>query len=515
MHKSLRILEILAAIARHIDDDADQCEDVAMTERAASLHAMAVTCKAFVDPALTVLWRQGSSLGDLVRCMPEDLWSRDAAGHIHLQRPIRQSDWDRFHYYAMKVQSIRIGCNETRTTILALNTENGPLLPNLRELTWDISRNNPGLTYISSFLSPGLRRLTLQLGVAPSLLCHDARYFLDLIQIAAPLLKEIIFVHCPNNTSSQKIPLIAGGLQLDRLRTFRWPTPLTKHDVGLLGTLPHLEVLEIYMMPRLEASPDTRFALLSKDSYPALRQLVLKAHYLEHCLNFIDALQSSRIQILELACEDISYDGLGRLDACLNGAGSTSSLRVFRISGYAGNNPDHPAPWRALTAFSSAKHLEELDIGLKISFALEDDFIQELVVNWPRLKYLRLGISPFSSRSMYGGGPSLQSLVHIANNCPLLTSLIMSVDDVPDTTLSVEAMQPYATNLQSLHVGSSHIHDPVRAAMLLSKLFPRLTVVTGLNRNDGKSELWRIVQDTVRLIAQVRKEEQARLVQNA
>lgn len=36
--------------------------------------SLAITCKAFAEPALDTLWHEQRSLVPLIRCMPQDLW---------------------------------------------------------------------------------------------------------------------------------------------------------------------------------------------------------------------------------------------------------------------------------------------------------------------------------------------------------------------------------------------------------------------------------------------------------
>ena len=45
-----------------------------------TLASMAVTCKAFTEPTLNVLWRSQRSLGPLVRTLPAELWEEEVVG---------------------------------------------------------------------------------------------------------------------------------------------------------------------------------------------------------------------------------------------------------------------------------------------------------------------------------------------------------------------------------------------------------------------------------------------------
>ncbi|KZP19267.1 hypothetical protein FIBSPDRAFT_862903 [Athelia psychrophila] len=67
MHQTLRISEVLS----HIFDYALLTPE---DGRLSALRSLALTCRAFSDPALAILWRSASSLVPLVKCLPADFW---------------------------------------------------------------------------------------------------------------------------------------------------------------------------------------------------------------------------------------------------------------------------------------------------------------------------------------------------------------------------------------------------------------------------------------------------------
>ena len=44
--------------------------------------ALALTCRAFLEPSMDILWEVLMSLAPLVRCLPSDLWTTDDDGTI-------------------------------------------------------------------------------------------------------------------------------------------------------------------------------------------------------------------------------------------------------------------------------------------------------------------------------------------------------------------------------------------------------------------------------------------------
>jgi hypothetical protein len=65
VHRSLLTERILLNIFDFVHADGNDDE---------SLYNFAITCRAFQDPALDVLWRVQMSLAPLIKCLPADLW---------------------------------------------------------------------------------------------------------------------------------------------------------------------------------------------------------------------------------------------------------------------------------------------------------------------------------------------------------------------------------------------------------------------------------------------------------
>ncbi|KAJ7840654.1 hypothetical protein B0H13DRAFT_1565214, partial [Mycena leptocephala] len=61
----LQIAEIVRMIVSHLEPTADARE----------LAALARTCMIFHGPALDSLWRHQRTIVNLIKCMPDDLWS--------------------------------------------------------------------------------------------------------------------------------------------------------------------------------------------------------------------------------------------------------------------------------------------------------------------------------------------------------------------------------------------------------------------------------------------------------
>ncbi|KAJ7141944.1 hypothetical protein C8R43DRAFT_1200479 [Mycena crocata] len=70
-----------------------------------NLAALARTCSTLAGPALDWLWH-ATSLVDLLRCLPSDLWAVDEESRMCFLRPIEASDLDRVRVYAPRIKHL-------------------------------------------------------------------------------------------------------------------------------------------------------------------------------------------------------------------------------------------------------------------------------------------------------------------------------------------------------------------------------------------------------------------------
>lgn len=69
MHECLGISEILRLIFEAAYNDNPHCES------RDTLLSLAITCRAFQDVALDIIWHTQDTLVPLIKCMPADLWA--------------------------------------------------------------------------------------------------------------------------------------------------------------------------------------------------------------------------------------------------------------------------------------------------------------------------------------------------------------------------------------------------------------------------------------------------------
>ena len=89
MHRCLAIDDIYFVILHHLREDEDVSD-----EEAATLAALARTCKTFQEPALDRLWCSMRALEPFMKCLDASKWSPDGRGDIVRDplNPMRKSD---------------------------------------------------------------------------------------------------------------------------------------------------------------------------------------------------------------------------------------------------------------------------------------------------------------------------------------------------------------------------------------------------------------------------------------
>lgn len=93
MHLCLELDDIQSEIFGYVYDPSAMHWIVSPLRDRKSLAALAVTCRAFYESAMDVLWSELDSLAPLVKCMPPNMWQMekdtDVSGRID---PTRVAD---------------------------------------------------------------------------------------------------------------------------------------------------------------------------------------------------------------------------------------------------------------------------------------------------------------------------------------------------------------------------------------------------------------------------------------
>ncbi|KZT19153.1 hypothetical protein NEOLEDRAFT_1173181 [Neolentinus lepideus HHB14362 ss-1] len=149
--------------------------------------------------------------------------------------------------------------------------------------------------------------------------------------------------------------------------------------------------------------------------------------------------------------------------------------------------------------------LQDLEIGAHtLTVAGNDEGLGDIIVAWPHLQVLKLGLYSRSRDTNF----KLMSLINIAKHCPDLGQLNIAVDASMDQYVlpTREERDIFCESLGMLELGFSKITTPNPVAILLSRIFPRLTCIEGSDE-DGQPALWDEVSEHLYWMRLVREEE--------
>ncbi|CAK5270822.1 unnamed protein product [Mycena citricolor] len=241
MHRCLALPEIASQICENLRTFLSGFPD------RLALSVLARTSRAiFLEPALDALWRQQSTLVNLLRCMPKDLCEISSVSMdpheclllVHFRRPIRESDWDRATYNARRVRVLDCsGNDEILSQILPFLQDalgSRALFPRLRELVW-LDHPESDLKYLPVFFGRDL--VTLVLTCSAPNPNHVA--LLDTLADRSPSLDSLSIFGTPLSTEACAI-----------IRRFRHITCLNLAAASAAGLIhfSHLPNLEDFNM---------------------------------------------------------------------------------------------------------------------------------------------------------------------------------------------------------------------------------------------------------------------------
>ncbi|KAJ7926032.1 hypothetical protein B0H13DRAFT_2314132 [Mycena leptocephala] len=135
-----------------------------------ALSRLARTCRAWLDPALNVLWRELDSLAPVIGLFPPHLLKKTRKPGLGLTAPPQEKDWEKILKYGGRILKITYDeiSNNVSTSIFPIFEEFRPktyILPNLQHLTWRITSPD-NLDRAALFLTSELQGFVLHLGGA-------------------------------------------------------------------------------------------------------------------------------------------------------------------------------------------------------------------------------------------------------------------------------------------------------------------------------------------------------------
>ncbi|KAF7302732.1 hypothetical protein HMN09_00908100 [Mycena chlorophos] len=452
------------------------------------LSRLARTCRALLDPALDVLWRELDSLIPLIGLFPSNLLRKTKKPGLGLATPPSSDrDWAKVLSYGARVQRITYDeiSNNVSPTIFPILEDLRPrtyILPNLESLTWRIT-SPENLDRAGLFLSPGLQHFTLNLGLAGTRFPTLPAFLADLggrmklksfsFTAATPLPDGFTEMMAPQDTLERLALLAPGALSpavgkwvtsLPQLKSLQLDLSKTGPN-GFFRDVP--EDIDFHTDSGIFSAEDEEYGHVRKGRssgpFPALTHLHLTGSvgsigaFLGHI--------STPVTQLELVIED-----------------PPDAKEWQNFSGLLSDRFGDSLVSLKMTATLSSRfgelHLSALPLLRVISIDLPEStlFTKADVVHLgaiaPNLEEVRLcPLARFAATTP----PvlTLEDLVLLIHACPNLTSLAVVVN-----AKSTNTELPVISNssLLWLHVGHSWIAEPLQTAILLSQFGTDLSV---------------------------------------
>ncbi|KAJ7155654.1 hypothetical protein C8R46DRAFT_1356123 [Mycena filopes] len=465
MHRCLQIQEIITLILGNLSPET--------RGDARDLTSLARTAKIFQDPALDILWKTQNSAVNLLRCMPADAFAIIQHTHhreLRLLRPIMAADWERPKFYMHRVK-ILTALDRSYTSLsqifsaLAVSLPLDVVFPNLTSLT----RPAEDFHYIRLFLTQSITSITVSFQHSEHQLS-----LLSLLDRKCPALKNVWLaistflcglgdLHSLTSriTDMAALEHVAQLPNLRSIRTVVLPPKILPSEAMTVSRFPRLRHLDLDyvtveqatdLLPMCSDSPLDRLDV-GFHAFPAAAELVQFSTALAACRNAHLRLDAIYI--------DLSNDGVETDD------GAQYVLPIDFL--------------RNLCCFG---RLTDINISTYHGFDLTGAGVAELARAWPVLEELRLAEEVPPTRS-----PPLHCLSSIAQHCPRLRYLHITVDARDDEMPVWTQQPPTQINLTSLHVGHSPIFGDSSAARFLSAIFPALqSITTQREYEEGEGE---------------------------
>ncbi|KAJ7453813.1 hypothetical protein FB451DRAFT_1280836 [Mycena latifolia] len=468
MHRCLGVQELLALIFSHLDTiEHSGCRSY--SSRQPTLQDLAVlarTCSTFRGPALDHLWRF-STLANLLRCMPADLWVVNEAGEplwkcdMHPRRPIRAEDWNRVLVYAPRIQNLYSTCWDCDLSpILPMISVSLPdqLLPNLQTLHWWPSEAS--FHFIHLFLGPTITEITFSGSSIPAV------SLLPTLALKCPTLKNVSI------TTGEKRAVSAFLRSLECVESVHVDS-MDHSALEHLSRLPTLTALELNTLPTpLSLSPR-----LDLQPFAVLRKLRLGSLNIETITQFLRSCKGVSLRSLNLDVQTCpttaeSHEFYRALSASVSRSSLTEVNFDVGISDFDGNSPNlriHRESIRLLVGFTN---LVTINISSPVGIDLDDTTAADLARAWPHLEKMHM-TSYGVCRSL--PNTTLECLHSFAMWCPRLASLTITLDgtSVPTPPSAVPGTSQHALKL--INVAHSQISTAiVPVAQFLSAIFPDL-----------------------------------------
>ncbi|KAH6909955.1 hypothetical protein BKA70DRAFT_1187734 [Coprinopsis sp. MPI-PUGE-AT-0042] len=508
MHRCLAVPELVRSIFSYL------------SQHKSTLVALVVTCRALRNPAMNELWYHVEGLPPLLMAMPKDLWlARPRTGNNVWQKPSTAS-----RIRSLSICTIRD--NRPLAVLpevyLAIPKEDYPVFSNLRK----IHIRSQGLLSqekihsLQLLLSGKIRSMELEFPQH-----HDAESCITILSALTCGTFEIASLSM-DMPGLSKVPTE----YLPSIIQYHWQNlqhlTLCAASHSTLAAFSYLQLVSLVVKNATEEMV-TESVKVSSGGFPKPRTMELSSKTLSACIQTIQLLKQSPLKTLKASATDTCHPLVLRsfsnslekhiqhltLEAISVVSEDAHAVRDATPP-YAGYVPDNdPFCLEDQHPFTNLLILS-ITSTLPYTSKMSLDSILDLARRTPRLQVLCLGDFGDPSAGPVAVEPwlpriSLENLISITKNLPMLSRLLLSVD--ASTTLlpgTRPGDQYQHQNLTTLSVGYSPITSARNVAAFVSAVFPNMTCITAsrprLDLGDGFFARWEEVTPPLEMLRTVK-----------
>ncbi|KAF8869804.1 hypothetical protein BD779DRAFT_642684 [Infundibulicybe gibba] len=467
------------------------------------LFRAALTCKAFMEPALDVLWWSMTSLIPVLKLLRNFQVVEGTIETYAFCDNFSDQDWTRFDYYSKRVRDFHYHAAPTHqisaTALIRLAQHRRIIYPHLQKVVW------------STALSPSAIFL-----MAPTLESLDVQNSLDDPDIMTTLVSTILSSLPQSLTSIALRGSVSAACRalvpkMTSLSTVIIPdlnvsgSSELLHQLGAWGSLENLHI-------SLWRSTTERLTFPNNIGFPTLRVLCISGQ-LGSIRNFVAAVTSNQVVSISVSSDCIDTTGVGirrpkpKLpQRQLDFPGFLCSLttrwpHLSRLDFDLSNPSQNPgiSLHTLLNPIQNRSLIESIFIRGFSRIPCSDQDLTDIGSTLPKAQALGIPFSPYQNNS-----PTIFGLQSLAQLCPDLTSLQLSIDTRELPTLTNKLL---THGLKTLSVGNSPIEDEFLVAAHLDCLFPYLEKISGIDSTPNAAEHrgWKLVEKILHSCQEARR----------
>ncbi|KAJ6609528.1 hypothetical protein B0H10DRAFT_1954535 [Mycena sp. CBHHK59/15] len=511
--KCLDNLDILCEIVRYGHGEAANAQP-----GDSALPQLALVCRAFCEPALDALWRSMGSLLPLLKLLPS---FQEVNGVYVLLGPLQAEDWVRFDFYAKKVRAMKY----TGITDIVIDPfvyvriaryHPAPMLPELRQLNYSSpSQSGPE---IMLFTAPSLHRLEIasendEFGPTFTMLLSDAVASMpELEHLALDLLFPPIILDFSlqfNHLRVLKILNIDKSVDLGNLEQFLEALSSFENIRSLtLSDIPH-ESFDLRQVRTPEEDERVSTPVRRTFAFPGLRVLELSGD-IQWISHFITALETTVLHSVSFSADFLVRDWREWLQFPLNHivprwSSSLENISLHQLHSRARGSPtmDEDNFGQRFADLSTIRNLRQFSLSGSPPIWVREEDVAALATGCPNIVILQIDVHRNTALA------SFNSLIYLAEHCPLLRELRMGFD-VEDVLMAnmptllehgLEVLFVYRTD----GFRGANRHTIQAVARFLDCIFPKLKTVS------GREDEWDEVDELIHILQGARAHERRRL----